>query len=823
MSQKQSGSETKIVASPHSSPDLIKSRFLSDGNAGMAVSTRSTMVDDLVCQSYQSSLATVMPQGVAVLAVGGFGRSELFPQSDVDVLLLVEKTIEGNAAREALSAFLRSLWDSGLRVSQSVRTISECCELDQKNVELSVSLLDQRFLAGDQALYAQLAARLPKFFRVQRNQMIASLCEMTRLRHAKFQNTIYHLEPNIKETPGGMRDLHLVHWLSQLRGVEDESAQPLSFARDFLSEVRCRLHYKAGRDSNILNFDMQEEMSAEPAVWMRQYFRHARSIHRTALRHMEMGEGLIEGSLMKQFRDWRSRLSNSEFSVNRDRTFLRFPQQLQSDPPIAIRLFRFAARHGIKLALDTERRIRENLPNLIQYFADRRPVWPVLQEMLAEPASPQAVRAMHETGVLHALFPEWEAIECLVVRDFYHRYTVDEHTLITLESLETLGQSKDPARRRFTELLSELENPAVLSMALIFHDVGKGHGFEGHAAVSAAVAKTAFDRIQMPAADQEMCLFLIEQHLALSAVMNARDLNDPATVRELALRVGTVERLKYLTLLTFADISAVNPDAMTPWRVEQLRRVFVVAHQELTRELDSERIHLAATEQTAGFLEGFPTRYLRTHTQEEVLKHMALEEKSRYTGAAVDLQKLEGSYRATIITTDRPNLFASLAGAISSFGMEILKAEAFTNKRGSVLDTFSFSDPMRTLELNPMEVDRLKLVLQRAALGKEDVKKLLEGRARPARKTALTQPSVAFDSEASRTATLVEIVAEDRSGLLYDLAAAMSAAGCSIEVVLIDTEAHKALDVFYVSKGGRKLDDDLQVTLREELLAVCAL
>lgn len=821
MSQKQSGSETKIVASPHSSPDLIKSRFLSDGNAAVAVSARSAMVDDLVCRAYQSSLAVVMPQGVAALAVGGFGRSELFPHSDVDVLLLVEKDIEGNAAREALSAFLRSLWDSGLRLSQSVRKIAECCELDQKNVELSVSLLDERFLTGDQALYGQLSARLPKFFRSQRTQLISSLCEMTRVRHSKFQNTIYHLEPNIKETPGGMRDLHLVHWLSQLRGVEDESAQQLSAGRDFLSGVRCRLHYKAGRDSNILNFDMQEEMSPEPAVWMRQYFRHARSIHRTALRHMEMGEGMIEGSLMKQFRDWRSRLSNSEFSVNQDRIFLRFPQQLQSDPQIAIRLFRFAARHSIKLALDTERRIADNLPNLIQYFADRRPVWPVLQETLAEPASSQAVRAMHETGVLNALFPEWEAIECLVVPDFYHRYTVDEHTLITLESLENLRQSKDPSRRRFVELLTELDNPAVLSMALLFHDVGKGYGFEGHAAVSAAVAKKAFDRIEMPAAEQEMCLFLIEQHLALSAVMNARDLNDPAIVRELALRVGTVERLKYLTLFTFADISAVNPDAMTPWRIEQLRRVFVAAHQELTRELDTERIHLSATEQTAAFLEGFPTRYLRTHSQDEVLVHMALEEKSRYTGAAIDLKKHEGSYRATIITTDRPNLFASLAGSISSFGMDILKAEAFANKRGSILDTFSFSDPMRTLELNPMEVDRMKLVLQRAALGKEDVKKLLAGRARPARKTAQIQPTVAFDSEASQTATLVEIVAEDRPGLLYDLAAAISASGCGIEVVLIDTEAHKALDVFYVTKDGQKLDADLQASLREELLSVC--
>jgi len=264
MSQKQSGSETKIVASPHSNPDSIKSRFLSDGNASIAVSTRSAQVDELVCNAYQSSLSAVMPKGIAILAVGGFGRRELFPYSDVDVLLLVEKDLEGNASREALSAFLRTLWDAGLRLSQSVRTIGECCELDEKNVELSISLLDQRFLTGDHALYEELTVRLSKFFRSQRSALIASLCDMTRNRHSKFHNTIYHLEPNIKETPGGMRDLHLVHWLSQLREVEDEFAQPLSAASDFLSAVRCQLHYKAGRDSNVLTFDLQDEMSVSP-------------------------------------------------------------------------------------------------------------------------------------------------------------------------------------------------------------------------------------------------------------------------------------------------------------------------------------------------------------------------------------------------------------------------------------------------------------------------------------------------------------------------------------------------------------------------------
>ena len=396
MSQKPSESATKIVAKQLSSPEVIKSRFLEDHDATAAIDARSEMVDALVCKAYQASLAAVVPQGIAVLAVGGFGRRELFPHSDVDVLLLIERDLEGNASREALSTFLRSLWDSGLRLSQSVRTIAECCELDQKNVELSISLLDQRFLIGDQALYERLNLRLPKFFRSQRQNLIEALCDMTRSRHAKFHGTMYHLEPNIKETPGGMRDLHLVHWMTQLRGVEDESVQSLAAARGFLWNLRCRLHYEAGRDSNVLTFDLQEKMSPEAGAWMRQYYRHARDIHRAALRHMEMGESLTEGSLLKQFRDWRSRLSNAEFSVNRDRIFFRWPQQIQSDPELVLRLFEFAGRHGIRLALDTERRISEQLPHLREEFAKTRPLWPALREILVQPQAAMAVRAMHE-------------------------------------------------------------------------------------------------------------------------------------------------------------------------------------------------------------------------------------------------------------------------------------------------------------------------------------------------------------------------------------------------------------------------------------------
>ncbi|HYP05025.1 MAG TPA: HD domain-containing protein [Bryobacteraceae bacterium] len=813
----------KTVENQPSNPESVRSQFLMSGNAAEAVAGRSTFVDQLVTHAFRSHLAPVFSQGMSVLAVGGYGRRELFPHSDIDLLLLIEKEIHGDAQRNALSTFLRTLWDNGLRVSQSVRSIAECCQFDQNNVELSVSLLDERFLIGDHDLYDSFSARLPKFIRSNRTNLIRHLIKLTNQRHAKFHDTIYHLEPNIKETPGGLRDLHVVHWLTKVRGGDPGAEISLNEARDFLWDVRCRLHYRAGRDSNVLTFDLQEELSAEPAAWMRDYYRHARDVHRCARQQMELSDSAAEGGLARQFREWRSRLSNADFTVLRERVFLRAPQQLASDPDLVLRLFQFVARHGIRLSLETERRVRDHKLYLEEYFASSRPLWQSLKQLLLLPHAAPALRAMHETGLLQIIIPVWEQIECLVVRDFYHRYTVDEHTLVTLEYLEELKATNDASRRRFRELVEETDEMPLLFMALLFHDMGKSDGLEGHAIASAKLAERVLERMQMPEAERRTVLFLIEQHLVLSAVMNSRDLSDPATAVELASRVETIERLRLLTLMTYADISAVNPDAMTPWRLEQLWRTYLVGHRELTRELDTERIHVPEHDETADFLEGLPTRYLRTHTPEQVQQHVALARSAGEAGLAVDLKRGEGVYALTVLTTDRPNLFASLAGILSSFGMNIVKAEAFANQNGTVLDTFCFADPMRTLELNPAEADRLKAVIRRTVLGTEDVQRLLRGRAKPPApsKRAEVRPTVAFDAEASDSATLVEIVAEDRPGLLYDLASTFSSAGCSIEVVLIDTEAHKALDVFYITKEGGKLAPEEHTDLRDRLLVVC--
>jgi len=399
---------------------------------------------------------------------------------------------------------------------------------------------------------------------------------------------------------------------------------------------------------------------------------------------------------------------------------------------------------------------------------------------------------------------------------------VDEHTLVALGMLETVADG------RFQELFKEIDDPALVRFALLMHDTGKGTGRD-HERVSLDIARAVMDRLGAPDSDRQTVEFLVLNHLELSSVMSARDLYDGRTARALAERVGTNERLKLLTMLTYADISAVNPQAMTPWRLEQLWRVYLMAYEELTRELETERIHMAkgtgagVPPEQAVFLEGLPTRYLRTHPQEEINGHFQLSRQLSTRPVAVEIAHKRGVYTLTLLTKDRPALFASVAAAISSFGLNILKAEAFSNAAGIVVDTFTFADPHRTLELNPPEVDRLRGVVRRVVEGKQDADKLLRGRPKPmlpSRKAQL-KPRVSFKNDASEAATLVEIVAEDRPGLLYDLAHAISVAGCNIEVVMIDTEAHKALDVFYVTSNGGKLDEQLQSKLKEELLAAC--
>ncbi|MBZ5586895.1 MAG: bifunctional uridylyltransferase/uridylyl-removing protein, partial [Acidobacteriia bacterium] len=447
-------------------------------DAPILLASRTAQVDREVCAAAAGLLLPHAPAGFTLLAVGGYGRRHLFPHSDVDLLLLWESERMAYERKDAIRTFLQRLWDSGLRVSHSVRTPQECAEPHEDNVELSVSLLDRRYLAGDRALYARLEERWPRFLHGTRDWLAPRLARLARERHAKYANTFYHLEPNVKETPGGLRDYQLLRWLEQIRGATAADPAPeLEAAFQHLSRIRCWLHAEARRDQNVLSFDAQDAMaeqwdSGDAARWMRAYYRHARAIYRAAARELDALEARSSG-LFAQFTGWRSRLGNTEIGVHRERASLREPQRLEHDPELVLRLYEFVARHGIPPSAETVRRVESERARLARHFAGARPVWRALDRILSLPEAPLALRSMHETGALCALFPELEGIECLVIRDFYHRYTVDEHTLVAIENLLRPG---DP----YGSLLAEIGQRGALVFAALFHDAGKRSTSEGH-------------------------------------------------------------------------------------------------------------------------------------------------------------------------------------------------------------------------------------------------------------------------------------------------------------------------------------------------------
>lgn len=839
--------------------DPLRDRFLETGDGLDATRQRSTAVDRIVSDHFAASFRE--GSSLALAAVGGYGRQQLFPHSDVDLLVLVDKQSTA-AIRDQLSVFLRDLWDRGLRVSHSVHTPSEAASFTDDNIELHMSLLDVRFLSGDSALIDQLEERLPSFYLREKDSLVRGLDRLTRDRHSKHGNTIYHLEPNIKEVPGGLRDFQVACWLSQLthaapgalaspeQHLPESSRSEWAEAKRFLFALRCYLHYYNDRDNNILTFAHQERVAADargpcqapsgdPAAWMREYFRHVRVFQRLASRLLEEA-ATPEHSLFTLFRDRKARLSNPDFAVARGLLYVRHPDALEREPGLILRLFEFVARHGVPLAQETERRVSSAVAAFRAHLEQARRIelalWPAVASILRLPNAYQALVTMRETGVLAALFPEFERIDCLVVRDFYHRYTVDEHSLRTIKVLHELHSADDPLSRHFAELLQETEQLEILLLALLFHDTGKSVSDVDHIAAGLELAERAMDRIQVPEQDQETVLFLIRHHLEMSSTMTRRDLADPETARSFAGRVSTIERLRKLTLMTYADIAAVNPEALTPWRKDLLWQLYVSTHNQLTRDMAAERIGAEASalarqigandserEAIARFLEGLPTRYLRTHAPEQIAGHFQLTHVFEQRSVALRLTGRHSLYELVVLAADRPFLFASIAGAISSFAMNILKAEAFSNAGGMVLDTFVFADPHRTLELNPGEADRLRSTLEHVILGKIDVRELLQKRQAPA---ASRRPRVArqiaFDNETSATETLFHVITEDRALLLYDLASTFSFNRCDIDVVLIDTEGHKAVDVFYVRHRGRKLDRDRARHVSSELDAACS-
>src|SRR6185369_3385907 len=474
---------------------------------------------------------------------------------------------------------------------------------------------------------------------------------------------------------------------------------------------------------------------------------------------------------------WRSRLSNADYSVVDGLIYMQQPASLQ-DPGKLLLTFQFMAHHGLRLSTTTEHRIENVLPSLAATPPQGAELWLYLREILLEPHAADALREMHSLHLLTLLLPEMRLIDSLVVRDLYHRFTVDEHTFLTIESLHRAHQSQSEWDQRYGNILTELEQPELLYLALLLHDLGKGVPTDNHVTASLEIAEKTLDRLDLAPDDREVVRFLIGSHLEVSATLR-RDIFDPETIKIFAEKMGTPERLKMLCLLTYADIKAVNPEALTPWKAETVWQLYIGTSNYLNHSVD-QRLHMEAADndqnlsqlhalapgggkKLKAYLEGLPERYLRVHPTEEVLKHFEMAGNLGQDSVQLDLKRGRHWYELTLVTTDRPFLFANVAGALAAWGMNIVKANAFSNQAGTVVDTFFFTDTFRTLELNLPEWERFKVSIADVLQGQADLERMLRDRTRSS-KSSIAKVKVGtriqFDSQCSSTSTLIQVIAQ---------------------------------------------------------------
>jgi [protein-PII] uridylyltransferase len=861
----------------------IRRGFDSNGDGLQAAAARAALVDELVMQLWSTEVqaSPKLGKGVAVCAIGGFGRGQLFPYSDVDLMFCVEKSAE-KLAKEPIRRVSQSLWDCGLHVSLITRSPGECERLDEANPEFALALLDLRRLGGDEGVFVKLRDKAVAKLRSRDSKAIGvALAQLTSERHAKFGDTLFHLEPNIKDCPGGLRDANVCQWLDQLRTGKTDLSSELAAATSpssdefqeaaaFLSAVRCFLHYRHERDDNMLDWQAQDaaaklrvgltgpaRSSVDAAYWMRVYFRHARVIEKCLLREAESAGLQVESPTVVR----RIRVpEQAGFGVKAGVLDLKETSASGLDtayePEIVLAAFAAIAESGARLSQRSEERIANAIPRLSSNLEEGPGLWRQLSAILTRPRAGEALRAMHALGVLELILPEFHGIDALVIRDAYHRYTVDEHTFVLIDTLHGLSAEPNKDTRKeveewrvkFDVILGELQNPGLLYLAAVLHDTGKGRVSENHAAESARLAQSVLGRLEMDAYDSGVVMRLIETHLEMSAAMR-RDIFDAETVRAFVGKVQTHESLRMLTLFTYADIAAVHPDALTPWKAENLWRLYIATANQLDRNVDEERVHTRVSGGALGgwrkdekitrvlslvpgreaqmeqFLEGFPERYVSTRSAETMRQHFEMTQ--RFAEDPFQMTFQHGATQSgsvvseiTLVTQDRPRLFAGMAAALAAWGMNVVTADAFANQAGVVVDTFRFTDTFRTLELNESERDRFLSSVRDLVAGKSSVEKLLSGRRRTKRKPprVAVETQIEFDETASSHSTLLQVIAQDIPGLLRAISATLSEKDYNVEVALVDTEGETAIDVFYLTTGGNRLTGEQEEELRERLL-----
>lgn len=853
---------------------------------------RAEVLDALLQHLWQTACATLSAQAqkefppLALIAIGGYGRAELNPFSDIDFMFLHDGQVAAGKPLPYLSRLidgvLYPLWDIGLKVGHSVRSIDDCVKVANADMQSKTSLIESRLIAGDDKLFKKFQkALIAKCVEGFEDRYIATRLEDQTVRREKFGNSATMQEPNIKNGCGGLRDYQNLIWMAFFKYrarspeelkeqyVSEAEARQLAAAYDFLLRTRTELHYQINRPMDILGKNLQPAVALalgwhdrSPSVriekFMRELYMHMRNIF-LITRTLEQRMALVPKKPSRlSLRAWLPKrsppapvdgfiLANGEIRAASNRVF-------RDDPRRLMRAFLHAQQRRLQLHPDLMQLIRQSLSLVDRKFLNDERVRETFLTILERRGEVAAIlRAMHEANLLGKYIPEFGKLTCLVQHEFYHLYAADEHTLVCLEQLDKTWEAREAPYNNYAPLFQRLARPGLLYLALLLHDVGKSarDKKDGHAEISAEMAMRAARRLRLDDAGTHTLHVLIENHLLLATVSQRRDLDDESVIRDFARRVETVETLNALTLLTFADSEGTSDklwngfkDSLL-WQLHARATTLLTAGSEFIRAEEKrvetllEEVRELAPDQIANdeiiaHFANLPLRYFQIRTAREILDDINLTHRfmeqlvnSVRTLAPITACQNEpdrGYSLARVCTWDRSGLFSKIAGSLSAAGLNILSAQILTRVDGIALDSFLVQDARTGNPATTEQFEKFSALLEKTLNGEEIDLPALIARAttRPAYQPYAGErmtTRVQFDNQASETRTLIEIETEDHLGLLYAISQTLAKLEVDIAAARILTERGAAIDSFYVREpDGGKIESPARRVLIEKAL-----
>jgi [protein-PII] uridylyltransferase len=855
----------------------LRRRFEARPNGTEAVRGLAFLMDQIVRSLHELATQKVFPlanptegERMAVVAVGGYGRGELAPFSDIDLLFLRAYKASPHT-EQVVEWMLYLLWDLGFKVGHATRSVDESIRMAKDDITICTAILESRFLTGEAALFGELRRRFSQ-------NVVASggisfverkLAERDE-RHQRMGDSRYVLEPNIKEGKGGLRDLHTLFWIAKYRyrvddvhelvalGVLTEEEYAAFYkAQDFLWTLRAALHWLTGRAEERLTFDVQFEIARRLGYrdhagtlgverLMKHYYLVAKDvgdltrIFCAAIEAEQRRPPKFRlGGLLRRKRDLEGfPLEGDRVSVDDERIFIKEPVKL-------LALFHVAQKHGLDIHPRALRAVRRSLRLVDAKLRADPEANRLFLEMLTSPNDPETtLRRLNEAGVFGRFITDFGRVVAQMQYDMYHVYTVDEHTIRAIGLLHAIEQGKETdAHPLSTEIVAKILSRRVLYMALLLHDIAKGRG-GNHSNLGAEVARKLCPRLGLPPDETETVAWLVRYHLSMSDTAQRRDLGDPQTISDFAALVQSPERLRLLLVLTTVDMRATGPKVFNNWKATLLRELYYRTEEVLTGGLlassngarakavqEALRQELSdwSDEELAAHVARPPAGYWLSLDLATLARHARFLRRAEREGAPVALDWRVDAPRAvtelTVYTADHAGLFAKIAGAIAVAGGNIVDARIFTLSTGMALDSFLVQDAQGGALDRPDKLARLAAIIDRSLAGRlwpEEV--AAAGRRGVASRLDVFKvpPRVLIDNKASAAHTVIEVNGRDRCGLLYALTRAITALNLQIASAKISTYGERVVDVFYVKDVfGMKIDHVGKLkNIRERLLAV---